>query len=507
VLAVVLLLPAPASAATRHVSTSGSDSAACTASAPCASFDRAYRVAGPGDVVQVAGGRYGWQEIASDPRKNGSGLRPVLFRPAPGASVTIGDLLSYASNVRYRGFAVALDDGGQPDIRAGHDVSVEHVRATNFYISGSSTRNVAIRGGSYGSWPSCGGGAQISGDASNITVDGVTFHDYQVPSSCPDAHLDCLHVFSVTRMTIRNSRFIRCEHYGVLLNSNGPGVENHLVENNFFGPSGIAGFALRGGTEEDFDTVTVRYNSGGSITPQTTQSSLRNVAWYANVAEDIGSCRPGIEYRHNVAEDGGCGATDREAPVAFADFAAGDLHLVPGSATARAAVDYGVPGNAPALDFDRHSRSRGSAPDAGADELGSSPPRAAPRRAAPRRALMRARVRAGRRLRVRRGGRVSVRLRCVRARPGRARSRCSGYMALRSRFDGRRVRRIARRGFRIRSGRAVTVRLRVSPRARRALRRRGHIRATLRVVVRNPGARPRTTSRRMRLRRVAPPRG
>jgi hypothetical protein len=468
-------------------------------SAPCASFNRAYRVAGPGDVVEVAGGRYGWQEIESDPGKNGAGLRPVLFRPAPGASVTIGDLLSYASNVRYRGFAVALDDGGQPDIRGGHDVSVEHVRATNFYISGSSTRNVAIRGGSYGPWPSCGGGAQISGNASNITVDGVTFHDYSVPSSCPDAHLDCLHVFAVTRMTIRNSRFVRCEHYGVLLNSNGPGVENHLVENNFFGPSGIAGFALRGGTDEDFDTVTVRYNSGGSITPQTTQRSLRNVAWYANVAEDIGSCRNGIQYSHNVAEDGGCGSTDRRAQVAFADYAAGDLHLVPGSSTARAAVDYGVPGNAPFLDFDRHARSLGSAPDAGADEVGSGPPRAAPRPR--RRALMRARLRTGRRLHVRRRGLVSVRLRCVRARSGKAPARCVGYVALRARLGGRRVCRIARRGFHVRSGRTVTLRMRVSPRARRALRRKGHVRAKLRVVVRNPGRRPLTTGRRVRLRR------
>jgi hypothetical protein len=47
----LLLFAAPAHAATMYVSTTGSDSAACTAAAPCKSFSRAYQVAAAGDTV------------------------------------------------------------------------------------------------------------------------------------------------------------------------------------------------------------------------------------------------------------------------------------------------------------------------------------------------------------------------------------------------------------------------------------------------------------------------
>jgi hypothetical protein len=59
----ILALPAAASPATRYVAPTGADGAACTASAPCKSFDRAYQVAQPGDVVEVADGTYGSQTV------------------------------------------------------------------------------------------------------------------------------------------------------------------------------------------------------------------------------------------------------------------------------------------------------------------------------------------------------------------------------------------------------------------------------------------------------------
>jgi hypothetical protein len=59
-----LLFAAPAaSAATLHVATGGTDSAACTAAAPCASFNRAYQQSQPGDTIEVAGGNYGSQWV------------------------------------------------------------------------------------------------------------------------------------------------------------------------------------------------------------------------------------------------------------------------------------------------------------------------------------------------------------------------------------------------------------------------------------------------------------
>jgi hypothetical protein len=354
----------------------GSDTNPCTSRAPCSSFDRAYRVARPGQVVDVAAGSYGAQRILDDPAKKGAGQQ-VVIRAASGASVTIGDLVNFASNVKYQGFTI-VSGQGQPDIRGGHDITVQDVRATNFYVQGP-TVNVTFRGGEYGPFASCGGGSHIktqtrggddpnpSAQPKNTVVDGVYFHDYTVPDSCPDAHLDCLHVFYHQQLTVRNSRFVRCRHYGILLGSNGAGeAENDLIENNFFGTAEVAGFAFRGGIDEFFDGVTVRYNSGDYITPQTRQAQLSNIKWYANVSGNAPPCREGIDYGYNVAPDGACSRTDRRAATGFVDPRAGDYHLRPGSA----AIGRGNPRAFPRVDFDRQARPRPrkGAPDAGADE-------------------------------------------------------------------------------------------------------------------------------------------
>ena len=50
------------------VSLQGSDSAPCSR-APCASFDRAYQAARPGDIVEVHGGTYPDQRLSLDASK------------------------------------------------------------------------------------------------------------------------------------------------------------------------------------------------------------------------------------------------------------------------------------------------------------------------------------------------------------------------------------------------------------------------------------------------------
>src|SRR2546421_7271730 len=54
---------------TVFVSARGSDSAPCTRARPCASFERAYRAAKPGQIVAVMGGTYGYQEVNLDRSK------------------------------------------------------------------------------------------------------------------------------------------------------------------------------------------------------------------------------------------------------------------------------------------------------------------------------------------------------------------------------------------------------------------------------------------------------
>src|SRR3954447_8691704 len=115
-----LMLTGSAQAAVLHVSPVGTDDGDCTTIAPCETFGRAYEVAAPGDTVEVAGGRYGNQRLADDDYKDHVASEAV-FRPALGAQVTITDLLTFASNVRFVDFNVDGSDGGQPDIRGGHN--------------------------------------------------------------------------------------------------------------------------------------------------------------------------------------------------------------------------------------------------------------------------------------------------------------------------------------------------------------------------------------------------
>jgi len=204
IVAALFALPAGAAQAAKlYISPSGSDSAACTSGFPCASFNRAYQVANPGDDVEVAAGNYGDQRLDDVSAKDGS-VAQVWIHPASGATPKITDLLVYASNVRVTGFTMPTDgSAGQPDVRApAHDVVIENIHATNFYVTGA-TRNVTFKGGDYGPYLSTGGGSQIKslssgGDGQdypvNTVVDGVRLHDYTIPAGS-SAHLDCLHVF------------------------------------------------------------------------------------------------------------------------------------------------------------------------------------------------------------------------------------------------------------------------------------------------------------------------
>src|SRR5262245_19946975 len=83
ILAALQFLAAGAVAATQpsanlFVATNGSDAAKCTRGAPCLTFARAYAVAKAGDVVEIASGDYGDQEIGSARTRTGA---RVVFRP------------------------------------------------------------------------------------------------------------------------------------------------------------------------------------------------------------------------------------------------------------------------------------------------------------------------------------------------------------------------------------------------------------------------------------------
>src|SRR5256885_2960804 len=73
------------------LSPAGSDAAPCSAAAPCATLQRAFALAQPGQTVELAGGTYPAQTISGSPK---SGAAHVVFRPAPAAQVSFSGRLS-----------------------------------------------------------------------------------------------------------------------------------------------------------------------------------------------------------------------------------------------------------------------------------------------------------------------------------------------------------------------------------------------------------------------------
>lgn len=536
--------PPGATAATLYVTPDGA-AGDCTAAAPCASLDQAYRTAAPGDVVEVAAGSYPAQRISADATK-ALGSAPVTFR-ASGA-VVLADFDTYASDVRYVGFELPRPYGTAM-VRGGSNVAIEDFRAAKPYILGPSASSgadpidgVTIRGGEFGPHRSCGAGFQINPNGGpairNVVVEGATFHDFELEPSCPGAHLDCLHSFRpLDGLTIRGSRFYRCEHFGALVN----GASNVVVENNFF-EGGIYGFKLRGDSDpsvETFDGVTIRHNSADEISLGSPGSNtLVGVEVVGNAVVRQLDCRSTATYRDNLAQSGSpcSGDLPPVAAIGFRDPAAGDFQL-DGSSPA---VDRLAGG--PPRDIDGDARPYGAGYDVGADEVvqgeppadeptappedgapsepppdgDSEPAEMVPARPAdplpvgdgsyapvpagstlPRRGRVRPVLRrVATRLRVSRRGVVSLRIGCVAARRGAGRRRCRGTVSLRGRAGARTL---ARGRVSIRRGHVRRVRMRLRPRVRGAVRRRGTVRARLRVVVRNPRTAPGVATRRVRL--------
>jgi hypothetical protein len=438
--------------------------------------------------VQVRAGSYGDQSVPKDSSKP-HGSERVVFRAV--GRVMLADFSTRANDVTYVGFRLPTPDGAAT-VRGGRNVTLARFRAAKPYIwgpesssgSADTLENVKIKGGNFGPHVSCGGGFQITRDGPprNITIDGARFHDFRVGSECPTAHLDCLHTFNgIQGLTIRNSRFWRCENFGALVN----GASNIVVENNFF-EGGIYGFKLRGDNDpsiEVFSNLTIRHNSGDTISlAESGSNTLRNVLVEGNATREAIDCRDGVTYRGNIAERGGrCRGDLRSVrSLGFANPDIGDFHLSPSSP----AVNRLASG--PGRDIDGNTRPQGGRVDAGADEVAGGAP---PRRARVRPLL----ARVPRRLGVRRGGRLRVPVVC-RARGGRAPARCRGVLTLRS--AGGRL--LAKRRFAIRPGRVARLPVRLRPGARSTLRRNGRLRARLRVAVSN-GGRTGAASKRVRL--------
>jgi hypothetical protein len=377
----VLAAAGPAFADTLYVAPEGDDENNCLSpSTACASFDRAYQAAALGDTVEVAAGEYTFQPILEMEGRTGETDEPdVTFRPAPGATVTLGCWEEGINCLGVEAHHVTVEDmrtadleplvglprqGGVCICRGSYDVTFRNIDAGELYIAGD---RASVHGGDFG--PIVDGVSKIEygddGPSEDIVIDGARFHDHRAHLE----HGECIAAYSGVDVTIRNSRFDNCEPFGIFLaTGSDEAATGYTIENNVFTNSGgvpmSAHIKSRWNPGGDCSGLTVRYNTflDDNVISECPGEGIR---WHSNVFE-LGGCGKVGRFDHNVWLDGPsrCGS---DPNLVVAELGVGeDGRLEPGSP----AVGAGDPSGVPAFDIDGLPRAFGGAPDAGADEQG-----------------------------------------------------------------------------------------------------------------------------------------
>jgi hypothetical protein len=371
-----------------HVVPNGSDASRCTSSAPCASFERAYRVARPGDAVEVGGGSYGPQRLVFDGTKRSSSH--VVFRPSSGASVRVEQLDFGQAQLGVRAAQhVTVSDMGIDSLRAwdgASDLLWQNDRGRVFNVlSGDNpdlppASNIRIAGGSYGPCQAPRQeGCTSTLIGSNLVVDGAKI--YGVTSTdLAGFHVDGLFIRGCRSCTVRNSKF-----YGNMITNiriqNCCGLPDNrevTLANNWFAPSLDAdGISQRGDAIDIDNPVTgltiwnnsFAQNAGLSFA----EGSYEGTRVVGNLMANLyQGCRPGVVYSNNLyipidnASGTPCGPTDRRVRTfGYVDPAALNYHIKAAS-PARQVVPAKL---CPRMDIDRHLRPDAKRCDAGADQL------------------------------------------------------------------------------------------------------------------------------------------
>ena len=363
----------PTGTATLFVSASGSDSGPCSSAAPCRSFDRAYRLARPGQVVDVAAGSYDRQTIEKDPSK--AAADDVLFRPAAGATVTLGGLTVRGSHVELRDMRLVGDGSVGSDPIDTRDVTLRNLTGRSLFLRADDTR---VIGGSYGGFNGCDSGMPEDGvklwsdgnrGANGIVLDGVRIHDIR-RTGC-DRHTDCIQIYSGTNHTIKNSTLVNCPTTGIIArpSSSSQKLENITIENNYFGAVLDGSEAINIGTAPDrCSGMVIRHNTVASESSSfdcLTASGAPGSLVEGNIIR-VGSDDDAV-FRFNVFRPGsarpGIGAVG--CSPAFRNASAGDWRLAASDTCARG---RGNPSSHPATDAEGEQRPQGTV-DAGADEI------------------------------------------------------------------------------------------------------------------------------------------
>jgi hypothetical protein len=347
----------PAPPPSLFVAPSGSDSNACRASAPCASLNRAYRVARPGQSVQLAAGTYPAQTIRHDPAK-ANGSKHVYFVPAPGTVPVIsGDLANRAAWVRIERIRV---NGGLFPAEGGpnaHHVIFDSMDSASFEVGPG--HDITLSNSDIGPSRGCGFSQEnkIGPDGNipnaapyNIQILDNYIHD-QNGNPSGGCHFGGLFVIAGHHLAFSGNRFVRNVVYDFYVSpfasDSYGGVHDVVVENNVF--AGPVEWLPRSTTWDGQPNLQftchgnptptncmlrnwlVRFNSfygGLHFFNRSTGSNFRVVANVGDSPDGSNCSRASFSY--NVWKGDACGPTDRRVrsyPYVNTDLGAPNYRL------------------------------------------------------------------------------------------------------------------------------------------------------------------------------------
>jgi hypothetical protein len=375
------------STGTLYLSPSGSDSAACTQSAPCKTLAHAYSVAKAGEKVLLAAGTYTDTSLPLTSGKVAS--NPVVFEPASGAAVNFSkEVRVEAHGVELKGFKF------ERELYFGESAEGDTARDNalhNFEIISSGThapRDISIIGGTAG--PVADGsdnennliatnGPETTAVPTKITIEGVLIHEY---TKVGEAHVDCLQIWGGNELLIQDNTFKRCSVFDIFLqalpNGDAGTPKNVTIQNNFLEKTIEGYFSIflphhNEGNPEHYENVDIRNNSATQTIAADPRATYTNVQFDGNIAPsllfwneatEVDQADPsGAETDYNVwyaANAKKYGTHDQLAPAGYLDEATLNLHLTESAA----AIKHGDPTNYPTTDIEGHTRP--NPPDAGA---------------------------------------------------------------------------------------------------------------------------------------------
>jgi hypothetical protein len=401
------------------VAPTGSDANSCrTRTLACATFNRAYQVARPGEIVEVAGGSYPGQVIVAAANKAAPN---IVFRPAERARVILDGLEFGGDSARQgpafitvRGMATAYRNVGTSSLNqvgvwvgpGSKHIALENIDAGS--VDSWFADHLTVRGGDYGPCNAVGNyAANVCGNnkldvSTNVTITGALFHDYRFDQSCfdegADCHWECMFVNGGVNVSIRNSKFRDCALMDIFATISGPdaaaiGHRNLAIENNWFDtpwnesrsgptrsrPSAVVLAACW--VSPGYRDVRIRFNSFHPTTrlehDSTIACSFENVRVIGNLMMWDG-CDSRYTYAYNLWSTtwrrGTCSATDkigaRTFPYANQESGSNfNFHLRQDRRTlADDLVPASVAGGCPTRDMDQQRRPLQKRCDAGADE-------------------------------------------------------------------------------------------------------------------------------------------